>query len=122
MTRRYPERPEMALNVLQRWQIDDLDHRHVTRRALRFARINPWCTYINAGASTRAVRFLYDEIRPGQLPRYDWRRRAIVTVDPTAKMIRALAAELEWRVVDVDQDHLLALAAGESAEERGLLW
>lgn len=121
-TRRTPDRPERALNILQREKLDDLASRRTTERTLRFAYVNKWCVYVNAAGRLGAVRMLYDAARPGQTPRLDWRRHAIVTTQATADRMRSLAADLNLRAVLIEDASLLALAGRERAEEAGMLW
>lgn len=121
-TRRTFDRPERALNILQREKLDDLASRRTTEKTLRFAYVNKWCVFINAAGGTGAARMLYDHVRPGQTPRMDWRTHALVTTQRTADQMRALAGELNLRSVLVEEAALLALAGRERAEEAGMLW
>ncbi|MGH3996053.1 MAG: hypothetical protein ACRDTJ_01145, partial [Pseudonocardiaceae bacterium] len=86
--RRTPDRPERALNIMQREKLDDLASRRTTARTVRFAYVNKWCVFVNSAAGTDAARMLYARARPGQTPRMDWRRHAIVTVQTTADRMR----------------------------------
>lgn len=121
-TRRTPDRPEKALNIVERQSLDDLASRRTTEKTLRFAYVNRWCVFVAAAGGTGAARMLYDHVRPGQTPRMDWRTHAIVTTQATADKMRALAGDLHLRAVLVEEGALLALAGRERAEEAGMLW
>lgn len=119
--RRY-ERPERALNVLERQRVDDFERRHASRRTLRVAWVNRWCVYISAYGNPADLRALYGEVRPGRAPLWSARHRAIVTVPETAQEMLDLATERRWPYVFVEEAQLVALAGTERAEENGLLW
>lgn len=122
MTRRHPERPERALNILERERLTELAQRRTSTYALRFAFVSKHCVYVCDGAGGHVIaRELYGLVR-GRPPLWDWRRRSIVTVEKTAAQMRALAKAWHYPTADVDEAQLIALAGRERAEQAGMLW
>lgn len=81
------------------------------------------CFATQAGAYVRGYgsRELVTDLcsRP---PMYNSRLRSWVTQTCTAKDLIAVAESRGWVVEVVSEEHLVRLAGGEVAEERGRLW
>ena len=90
----------------------------MSRRLIRAAYAGRWCAFLNGYGS----RELLTELGHGKPPVWNPRFRAWVGQPETITNALVLAEARGWATEVVDEDHLLALAGAERAEERGALW